>query len=73
MLIGDDEKDARAFRDGVGAIEALLEADLPLQTQHYRRPRKGTAACGAAGQTVTSPLGVTCAACKRYLARKDER
>jgi hypothetical protein len=71
----DDEKDARAFRDGAGAIEALIDADLTLQPQHFRRPRKGTPACGATSGLffASSAYGVTCEGCKASLAKKAGR
>lgn len=69
----DVENDARAFRDGAGAIAALVDVDLPMQPQHYERPRLKRSACGVAGQMAATALGVTCPTCKRHLARKDER
>lgn len=68
-----EDKDARAFREGAGAIEALLDVDLPMQLQHYERPRLKRSACGAFGQIAATKSAVTCPACKRHLERKDER
>lgn len=70
---GREDKDAKAFRPGAGAVEALIDADLPMQLQHYERPRLKRTACGVAGQIAASPIAVTCPDCKRHLARKDER
>lgn len=69
----NDEKDARAFRDGVGAIEALLDVDVPLQIQHAPG-RMGRSLCGASGgQVLTMPIGVTCEGCKAKIAARKPR
>lgn len=70
-----DEKDARAFRPDAGAIEAMIEAEIAVAPQHYRRPRKGTPACGATNGAffAATEYGVTCGDCRAYLTRRDAR
>lgn len=71
---GNDDKDACAFRDGADAIEALLDAPLDLQVQHFEMPRARRAACGAqGGQLTTSGYTITCPACRRRFEKKARR
>lgn len=69
----DEEKDAKAFRDGAGAIEALLDAPLEIVPQHA--PKRGTTAgaCGAFGQVKATGIGVTCPACLTIQAKRAAR
>lgn len=66
----EDDRDARAFQPHAGAIEALIETDIPLQVQHApKRGGLGTR-CGEAGQVAPMGIGVTCTAC---LAKAGKR
>ena len=72
MTRPDDDPDARAFRDGADAIEALLDAPIAVAVQHAPRRGRLGPLCGAAGGQVSSMgIGVTCDACLR--ARRARR
>lgn len=61
-----DDKDSRAFVQGAEAVEALLDADMPVRTQHTPN-RQGLPSCGAAtGAVLTGVVtkyAITCEAC----------
>ncbi len=67
------DKDARAFNPNAGAIEALLDTELPMQLQHYERPRARRTACGKPGQVAATAYAVTCPKCREYVARRGGR
>ena len=68
------DDDARAFREGAGAIEAALEAPVALQVQHAPARAGFAARCGAYGQVVWGGIGVTCPECLALMtARKSRR
>lgn len=68
-----DEKDGRAFNPHAGAVEALLDADVPVATQHAPN-RSGLPLCGGAGFVrtgIVTEYGITCEAClEKFKARK---
>lgn len=47
-----------------------LDTPIDLVPQHYLLPRAKRAACGGGWIGSASPYGVTCPACKTYLAKK---
>lgn len=72
----DDDKDSRAFNTHAGAVAALVDDDsIKVAPQHFRRPRKGTPACGATTGLffASSRYGVTCPACLEALTKKGKR
>jgi hypothetical protein len=50
-----------------GVFERLLDADIPLQVQHFAR-RGAKTACGEVGQQTDYPNATTCTACRLVLA-----
>lgn len=70
-----DEKDARAFRGGVGAIEALLDTDAQVVVQHAPN-HKGSPLCGATGAVLTGIViasSISCDMCRAKFKPRGRR
>lgn len=72
MGLGD--RDARAFSERAGAIEALLDEPIAVAVQHAPNPGKWGGLCGSfSGQVLAMPIGVTCPDCLAKLAKRSRR
>jgi hypothetical protein len=72
-----DDKDARAFNPHAAAIEELLDSPIELQVQHAPKRNAWGSLCGTSGGQVlggaSSPLSITCQACKDIVAKRTAR
>jgi hypothetical protein len=67
---------SEGLHERAGAVEALIEADIPLQVHHWRKPRTAGAACGVAGPAVSihdEPSWITCESCRTEIAKVRAR